>query len=56
MERLDREALQVSKEITIKFIETQRISPSNFSEIFPHIHRVVLETVLDGQKRLTEAQ
>jgi len=56
MERMDREALQVSKEITVKFIETQRISPANFAEIFPHIHRVVLETILEGHKRVEASQ
>ena len=35
MERTEKEILQVSKEIAVKFIEIQRISPSNFSEIFP---------------------
>ncbi len=48
--KLNKEALQVSKEIAVKFIETQRISPSNFKEIFPSIHKVVLETIQEGQK------
>ena len=49
MERTEKEILQVSKEIAVKFIETQRISPSNFSEIFPDIYKVVFDTVLHGQ-------
>ncbi|MCH5277131.1 MAG: hypothetical protein J1E80_04760 [Desulfovibrionaceae bacterium] len=52
MDKIDKEALQVSKEIAVKFIETQRLSPSNFGELFPAIHRVVLETILEGQNRL----
>lgn len=52
MDKLDKEALQVSKEIAVKFIETQRLSPSNFEEIFPAIHRVVLDTILEGKKRM----
>lgn len=40
-----KEALQVTKEIVVKFIETSRVSPSNFSEIFPSVYRVVLETI-----------
>ena len=56
MDKLDREALQVSKEITVKFIETQRVSPSNFTEIFPAVHRVVLETILEGQRRLNNTE
>lgn len=50
MDRAEKEVLQVSKEITVKFIETQRISPSNFSEIFPQVYNVILDAVLNGQK------
>jgi len=49
MERTEKEVLQVSKEIAVKFIETQRISPANFSEIFPSIYNVVFNTVMHGQ-------
>ena len=48
--------MQVSKEIAVKFIESQRISPSNFEEIFPSIYRVVMETALKGRERLDEAE
>ena len=51
MDKLEKEALQVSKEIAVKFIETQRLSPGNFAEIFPAIYRVVMDTILDGQRR-----
>ena len=34
MERLEKEVLQVSKEIAVKFIETQRISPTNLRKYF----------------------
>ncbi len=50
MERMEKEILQVSKEIAVKFIETQRISPANFSEIFPNIYKVVSETVKQGHE------
>ncbi len=49
--KLNKEALQVSKEIAVKFIETQRITTSNFEQIFPSIHKVVLETIKEGQKK-----
>ncbi len=52
MERLEKEVLQVSKEIAVKFNETQRISPTNFAEIFPNVYKVVLETVMAGQQAL----
>ena len=55
MDKIDKEALQVSKEIAVKFIETQRLSPSNFGEVFPAIHRVVLNTILEGRSRLNRA-
>ena len=52
MEKLEREVMQVSKEIAVKFIEAQRLSPNNFEEIFPSIYRVVMETALKGRERL----
>jgi hypothetical protein len=48
MDKDVREALQVTKEIVIKFIETSRVSPTNFAEIFPAIYQVVLETINSG--------
>ena len=45
MEKITKEALQVTKEIVVKFIETGRVSPTNFSEVFPSIHQVVLTTI-----------
>ena len=44
----NKEALQVTKEIIVKFIETQRISPSNFAEHFPAIYKIVLDTLEDN--------
>lgn len=54
MDRMEKEALQVSKEIAVKFIETQRLSPANFGEIFPSLYRVVLDTMLEGKKYLLQ--
>lgn len=45
MEKDAKEALQVAKEIMVKFIETGRISPTNFAEVFPAVYQVVLETI-----------
>ncbi len=56
MEKLEKEVLQVSKEIAVKFIETQRISPSNFAEIFPNIYKVVSETVMAGQQAVQKSK
>ncbi len=43
--KLQKDALQASKEILVKFIETGRISPANFSEVFPAVYKVVLQTI-----------
>jgi len=40
-----KQALQVAKEITVKFIETGRISPTNFPEFFSSIYHEVLRTI-----------
>jgi len=37
--------LQVAKEIVVKFVETGRISPANFSEHFGHIYGTVLHVI-----------
>ena len=48
MGKENKEALQVTKEIIVKFIETQRISPSTFAEHFPAIYKIVLDTLEDN--------
>ena len=45
MDKLDKQALQVAKEITVKFIEMGRISPTNFTEHFQEIYAAVQDTV-----------
>lgn len=45
MEKIYREALQVAKELTCKFIETRTVSPGNFGEVFPVVFKVVAETI-----------
>ncbi len=45
MDAHSKQALQVAKEIVVKFIEMGRISPANFHEYFPAIYRQVLETI-----------
>jgi hypothetical protein len=41
MEKRDEIVLKVVKEIAIKFIETNRISPQNFDETWRQIFRTV---------------
>ena len=45
MDKDRKEALQVAKELTAKFIETRTVSPGNFAEIFPAVYRVVYEAM-----------
>lgn len=41
----DKQALQVTKEIIVKFIEVGRISPNNFDQFFAPIYQEVLRTI-----------
>ncbi len=45
MDKVKQNALQVAKEIVVKFVETGRISPTNFSEHFGPIYYEVLRTI-----------
>lgn len=45
MDKERKEALQVTKELVAKFIETRTISPGNFAELFPAIYTVVLDAI-----------
>lgn len=48
MDKTSKEALQVAKELTCKFIETRTVSPGNFAEVFPLIYQVVAKTIKEG--------
>lgn len=50
MDKENREALQVAKELTCKFIETRTVSPGNFAEVFPVIYNVVARTIREGRE------
>lgn len=45
MDKDSKEALQVAKELTAKFIETRTVSPGNFAEVFPAVYRVVRRAI-----------
>ncbi len=45
MANQDEQILRASKEIVVKFIETGRISPTGFSEVFKAIYQTVDQTV-----------
>jgi hypothetical protein len=48
MDSLEKQTLQVAKEIVVKFIEVGRISPANFAEHFGEIYGEILKTVSAG--------
>ena len=48
MDKLHSQALQVAKEIVVKFVETGRISPGNFAEHFGPIYAEVLRVISSG--------
>ena len=45
MDKMDEQILRASKEIVVKFIETGRVSPASFPEIFRTIYFSVEEMV-----------
>ncbi len=45
VDKLSSLALQVTKEIVVKFVETGRISPGNFTEHFGPIYEEVLRVI-----------
>lgn len=47
MDKVDKNVLQVVKEVVIKFIEVGRISPTSFAEHFDSIYNTVQETIGD---------
>jgi hypothetical protein len=55
MDQAQKQALQVTKEIVVKFIEVGRISPGNCHEFFSQIYSGVLQTIINGGQPGQEA-
>jgi hypothetical protein len=51
MDKTQKQALQVAKEIIVKFIEIGRISPNNFDQFFAPVYREVLRTITEAPPR-----
>ena len=51
MDQAEKQAVQVTKEIVVKFIEVGRISPGNFHEFFSPIYKEVLDTIRSRQEQ-----
>ena len=47
MDKIKLQALQVTKEIVVKFVETGRISPSTFTDHFARIYLEVLRSLTE---------
>ena len=45
MDKTQKEALQVAKEMLAKFIETRTVSPATFADVFPAVYRVIYDTL-----------
>jgi hypothetical protein len=45
MASMDEQILKAAKEIVVKFIETGRLSPTAFPEVFQNIYQTVADTV-----------
>ena len=45
MDKVQKEALQVTKEMLAKFIETRTVSPNTFAEVFPSVYSVICNTL-----------
>jgi hypothetical protein len=49
MGSMDEHILKTAKEITVKFIETGRVSPTGFNETFKSIYKAVEEAVKSSE-------
>lgn len=45
MASMDEQILKTAKEIVVKFIETGRLSPTAFGEVFQNVYQTVATTV-----------
>ncbi len=45
MASMDEQILKATKEIVVKFIETGRLSPAAFPEVFQNIYKTIAGTV-----------
>jgi uncharacterized phage infection (PIP) family protein YhgE len=45
LDKVQKEALQVAKEMLAKFIETRTVSPNTFADVFPSVYKVIYDTL-----------
>ncbi|MCR5562668.1 MAG: hypothetical protein K6F46_04745 [Desulfovibrio sp.] len=56
MDKEQKEALLVAKELTAKFIEARSVSPSNFGEVFPAVYNVVCKAIREHTQNETDTK
>ncbi|MDP3285411.1 MAG: hypothetical protein Q8M56_13355 [Desulfobacterales bacterium] len=56
MGSMDEHILKTAKEITVKFIETGRVSPTGFNETFKAIYKAVEEAVKNTDSAVDEKE
>ena len=56
MDKIQKEILMMPKKLAAKFIETRTVSPGNFAEIFPAVHKVVYDAVLADDQQGDESR
>ena len=56
MDKTQKEALQVAKEMLAKFIETRTVSPNTFADVFPAVYKVVSDTLRHDAATPREAE
>ena len=52
MASVNEQILRASKEIVVKFIETGRVSPTGFPELFKTVYNTIEETVKSSPDRI----
>jgi len=56
LDKTQKEALQATKEMLAKFIETRTVSPNTFADVFPAVYKVICDTLRHDASRGAEQE
>ena len=56
LDKVQKEALQVTKEMLAKFIEARTVSPNSFAEVFPAVYKVIYDTLRHNASAFPDAK
>jgi hypothetical protein len=56
LDKTQKEALQATKEMLAKFIETRTVSPNTFADVFPAVYKVICDTLRRDASRGAEQE